>query len=122
MALIKCPECSKEISEFVKVCPNCGYKQKKLDIVKHKKISTNILITGIILFAIAMIWMIRTSDKDLATYAGYYYGHGTSNSEWSTYQIRSTIQNFMCNAGVIAFAIAVIYKIVLKVKSSYSKE
>lgn len=26
MALIKCPECKKEISSNAKVCPNCGYK------------------------------------------------------------------------------------------------
>lgn len=28
MALIKCPECSKEISDTVKKCPNCGYRLK----------------------------------------------------------------------------------------------
>lgn len=26
MALIKCPECGKEISEYADSCPNCGYK------------------------------------------------------------------------------------------------
>ena len=26
MALIKCPECKKEISSNAKICPNCGYK------------------------------------------------------------------------------------------------
>lgn len=33
MSLIKCPECSKEISENAKCCPNCGYelpKQEKM--------------------------------------------------------------------------------------------
>lgn len=25
MALIKCPECGKEVSDSAKVCPNCGY-------------------------------------------------------------------------------------------------
>ncbi len=29
MALIKCPECGKEISDTIKKCPNCGYKNKK---------------------------------------------------------------------------------------------
>ena len=29
MALIKCPECSKEISDTTKSCPNCGYRFKK---------------------------------------------------------------------------------------------
>ena len=29
MALIKCPECGKEISDKAKACPECGYKMKK---------------------------------------------------------------------------------------------
>ena len=29
MALIKCPECNKEISDKAKVCPNCGVEIKK---------------------------------------------------------------------------------------------
>lgn len=29
MALVKCPECGKEISDTIKKCPNCGYKNKK---------------------------------------------------------------------------------------------
>ena len=29
MALIKCPECSKEISDTAKNCPNCGYEKEK---------------------------------------------------------------------------------------------
>jgi hypothetical protein len=26
MALIKCPECSKEVSDSALTCPNCGYQ------------------------------------------------------------------------------------------------
>lgn len=29
MALIKCPECNKEISDKAKLCPNCGYEQNQ---------------------------------------------------------------------------------------------
>lgn len=29
MAIIKCPECGKEISDSVKRCPNCAYKLKR---------------------------------------------------------------------------------------------
>lgn len=29
MALIKCPECGKEISSKARACPNCGYPLKK---------------------------------------------------------------------------------------------
>lgn len=30
MALIKCPECGKEISDKAKACPECGYKRRKV--------------------------------------------------------------------------------------------
>lgn len=30
MAMIKCPECGKEISEYAEKCPNCGYPIKEL--------------------------------------------------------------------------------------------
>ena len=30
MALIKCKECKKEISDTAKQCPHCGYKKKKV--------------------------------------------------------------------------------------------
>lgn len=29
MALIKCPECGKEISDTAKSCPNCGYEKER---------------------------------------------------------------------------------------------
>ena len=28
MAMIKCPECGQEISESIKICPNCGVSIK----------------------------------------------------------------------------------------------
>jgi predicted amidophosphoribosyltransferase len=39
MALINCPECTKEISDKVKSCPNCGYPfdtDNKLEIKINK--------------------------------------------------------------------------------------
>lgn len=29
MALIACPECQKEVSEFAPLCPSCGIQVKK---------------------------------------------------------------------------------------------
>ena len=29
MALIKCPECKKEVSDKAEVCPHCGYPLRK---------------------------------------------------------------------------------------------
>ena len=42
MALIKCPECRKEISDKARACPNCGYpvneekKEKRINLVAAK--------------------------------------------------------------------------------------
>ena len=51
MALIKCPECNKEISDTAKKCVHCGYvlKRKKYKEEKHSKISYFIPLIIIIL-------------------------------------------------------------------------
>ena len=53
MALIKCPECGKEISDTVKKCPHCGFVNKKLkkDKINNGKnfIRQNIKVISIIL-------------------------------------------------------------------------
>ena len=36
MALIKCPECKKDISDKAEVCPNCGYYDGKEVIAKSE--------------------------------------------------------------------------------------
>lgn len=43
MALVKCPECSKEISSEVKSCPNCG-KQLRMGMMKKALIAFGSLI------------------------------------------------------------------------------
>lgn len=50
MALIKCKECGKEISDQAEICPNCGYKLKK-EKVSQKVIveKTNSVRTGTVL-------------------------------------------------------------------------
>ncbi len=38
MALVKCPECGKEVSDTAYACPNCGYSVKvHFDNLKRKK-------------------------------------------------------------------------------------
>lgn len=51
MALIKCPECGKEISDTIKKCPNCGYRKKA-------KINKKMFIIGGALVLIALISII----------------------------------------------------------------
>ena len=36
MALIKCPECDKEISDTIEQCPHCGYQIKKKNPINKK--------------------------------------------------------------------------------------
>lgn len=70
MALINCPECSKEISDTVKVCPHCGYKIKKIN-NHYRKISKStkkwIVIAAVccvIIFAIVGIMYAALSLND----------------------------------------------------------
>ena len=49
MALIKCPECGKEISYKASSCPNCGYKiNRGLKLIKSKFIILIVLLLIII--------------------------------------------------------------------------
>lgn len=51
MALIKCPECGKEVSNQLKKCNNCGYKLKQTDKKKIKRFA----IIGIVLTILLII-------------------------------------------------------------------
>jgi RNA polymerase subunit RPABC4/transcription elongation factor Spt4 len=63
LALINCPECNKEISDKVKVCPNCGYPFEDEEVIVEQEKSNSLnklvnnkkmlyIITGIILLII----------------------------------------------------------------------
>lgn len=49
MALIKCKECGKELSDQAERCPNCGYKLKEVEIPKVIVEKSNTSRTGTIL-------------------------------------------------------------------------
>lgn len=62
MALIKCAECGKEISDTLKTCPNCGIEiKRKTDVTKENKKSNNIDIGVIILLSIYTICMLLSN-------------------------------------------------------------
>ena len=115
MALIKCPECGKEISDEAKSCPNCGYRIRKSNVAKHKKISTYLILIGLALFVISMVWYAGAYDSELRISAGYYFGGGNS-SAWKRVQMVSAFRDFMGQLGLVAFVVGIIYKIVIKVK------
>lgn len=52
MSLIKCPECGKEISDKAKSCPNCGYKNRKINIKLLITLLCGIIVIASILFIV----------------------------------------------------------------------
>ncbi len=57
MALIKCKECGKEISDTLNVCPNCGIEIKKANITNNNKNNHNLYgKIDILLFILLMIY------------------------------------------------------------------
>ena len=61
MALIKCPECGKEISDKAKKCPNCGYSNKKSGNVYKVGIIT---IVVIVIIAMAVFFALKNRLND----------------------------------------------------------
>ncbi|OYT14928.1 MAG: hypothetical protein B7C24_15725 [Bacteroidetes bacterium 4572_77] len=67
MALIKCPECKKKISEYAKNCPHCGYRITTSVVSKAKADSKNTkIIAAVIIIGIIFILMIdNNSETDI---------------------------------------------------------
>ncbi|MBC8558188.1 zinc ribbon domain-containing protein [Jutongia hominis] len=61
MAMIKCPECGKEISDHAKVCPECGFAIKK----KRGKVILIVAIAIIVLVIVstAIVFIYRNKEK-----------------------------------------------------------
>lgn len=56
MALIKCPECGKEISDTTKRCPNCGYMiHNKKSVLQFLSDGTNCIISIVINIVLSII-------------------------------------------------------------------
>lgn len=61
MALVRCPECGKEISDQAFICPNCGHKKNPVKIIKCPECGNTI-----------------TDIGDNCPYCGYPLNHGLS--------------------------------------------
>lgn len=68
MALIKCPECDKEISDTIKKCPNCGYKLKKRMNKKSKIIISIFILIAIAIGTIITIVLINNKKQHEVEY------------------------------------------------------
>lgn len=63
MALIKCPECKKKMSDKARSCPHCGYIITLFDISKTKSESKTQKIVGTIIIGILIIIVINKCSK-----------------------------------------------------------
>ena len=52
LALVKCPECGKQMSNNAKSCPNCGYVEKKNRTTLYSILKNNPILIVIIVVAI----------------------------------------------------------------------
>lgn len=60
MAMIKCPECGREIAESAPVCPNCGYSFLFSITSKRRAINNLIfLIAGCVFCLVIREWFLR---------------------------------------------------------------
>lgn len=93
MALIKCPECGKEISDQAKSCPGCGK-------ILKKTIGLKMIIIGIISIIISMLILFIFHRQDIQAQA--------YDINYNQYLIRNIISNILECGGFILFIIGVI--------------
>ena len=111
MALIKCPECGKEISDSAKQCIHCGFV-----IHPHstgKKVGKIFLIIGIISVLGSLIYEMSTADERLRLTA---YAVTHNNYYPTSYYISSFFAGFAANGGIVLAVIGIIILIVFRNK------
>lgn len=91
MALIKCPECGKEISDTAKSCPNCGHKTKKLD--KRIIIAIVSIITTIVIATVASITVMSNINKRPSGISDSMYADAKTVIKISDEVLTGTINN-----------------------------
>lgn len=68
MALIRCPECGKEVSELATICPDCGYPicNKVQKNCVEKKVSNAIpIVSGILSIVLGLIFIVLVLNTSL---------------------------------------------------------
>lgn len=64
MAIIKCPECGKEISDKAKQCPSCGYPIEATTIEATSKIWKCLQLLGGIIFCVGVVMIFSNPGGD----------------------------------------------------------
>jgi hypothetical protein len=117
MALIKCPECNREISDTAKRCPHCAYKIKSN--LWQKVWGTRLVVIGIILeFCVAVHKCATDSyDSDLELYAFLH-----DNYYPTSYYVRHTISAIAFYGGIVVLIVGIIFLIMHKINSQNNQE
>lgn len=89
MALIKCPECKKKISEHAGTCPNCGYRITPLEIQKIKKSNKQSNIVFWIIAIVILILFVNMCSDD--TDSSYDNSNKTINKSSRIYTKYATV-------------------------------
>lgn len=123
MALIKCPECGKEISDKAISCPGCGYPIYKTEMeteqdrvnIRNKNKGKNLLTFGGILLTITMLFILFTANDEAALSAkkltrGLY---GPEVSEWLFLRYTPTL---LFGISIILVVTGIIFLIISKRK------
>lgn len=63
MALIKCKECNKEVSDTAKTCPHCGYKLKSFKLNLKVK-NTDLIVLGFIIQVFLLMFVNGTFARE----------------------------------------------------------
>lgn len=75
MALIKCPECGKMISDKAEYCVGCGYSIEKKNKEQTPSISFNIkgILIGGVIFVVILLFIIAQKEKSVQKRYSEYY-------------------------------------------------
>lgn len=115
MALIKCPECGKEISDKAPTCPNCGYPintDTPNGIKESKRLSGKVFfIIGILCWVAFFVYRLSIADDYLGERA-YYITHGYYRT--SLIPVCQVVTPIMEWGGLILVVIGIVQMIVFK--------
>ena len=104
MAIIKCPECKKEISDTTDTCIHCGYKLKKQEFDYKELLKLGIPIVLVFILKKPILYMIYYIFKFL--------GLNTSSHLVGTYLY------VICHVGIMVLLFYLLYKKILKIKNN----
>lgn len=120
MSLINCPECNKEISDTVKICPNCGYKIRKRKYILDILNNTTIFTCGIVLNIIVIIIGESLYNKGKSEMLFWVQAKRDLGIEDAMYCIRNIKKyTLMRNLGIIFVIIAIVFIILMIAYKTY---